>query len=455
MPEIAEQVVAGLKGVMSIAPTVNVSSSTAIWGQQPDASLTTRQGHDPFNVWYERTGGTVVQSETGYDVATDAAQSGSEAVLETSNLGIYRPGTLASATGGVYIRTRPTGDGFVDIGYTLDEVSDGMAHRVTADDLQGRFLHAANATEFTVSRNAGDMEPGAKTEKTDSNGDVIAEVYGVDPVDGSGPSNVEWVPGNGYIYGFLIGWYGPSTSVAFIKALGEYNREWAYRTWPLYVVNPVGDPLFQKPNRPFQVRVDNGTTAEAVEARVLGRQYQVFGDLSRQIRPIWSSSEDQTIPMDGTGSGDRDWFVVGVARRKTGEDATVVGLEDFEIASDAEPMAIHARTVDESHLSNTTYQSPVDIDPSNSPIELDMASDTPGRVTLADYTTSQGDVIPQGVAWKGDIIGAGGKNKAREGDLKGDLQFPIVRDHPTVWLARTRTGASDSVDTNIQLEVIG
>jgi len=453
----AEEFVHELKGVMNIAPTLNVSTSNSLWGLQPDNPLTDRQEHDPFNVWRETNGGTVQRSGAGYELATDPAQTNSEGVLETARLGLYRPGNMGSVGGSVVVQNRPTGDGSIDAGYLLDGTADGFVHRITADDLQGHFRNLTNGVEFTVSRSAGEMEKDAVTTKTDGNGDPVAKVYGIDPMDGEGISNIEWDPAHGYIYGFLIGWYGTSTVTAFIKAVGERARERVYDVWPMYMVEPVGGPLFQIPNRPYHVRTSNGTTAEEVSARVLGRQYQTFGDSTESFRPVFATAEDQTIPMDGTGYGDRDWYVVAVGRRKPTDvaDGKVISLEDFEVASDAEAIAIHARTVDPTYLSGVQYQSPIDVDPTQSPVEFDMATDTPSRVSISTYTTSQGDVVPQGVAWKGDIIGAGGKNQAREGDLKGDLNFPIIRNNPTVWFVRTRTGTSDDVDTNVQLQLLG
>jgi hypothetical protein len=444
-------------GPLSINPARTVATTTALWGLQPDRPLTDRQDHDPFNVWYERNGGSVVQSNNGYNVSTDPNQSGSEAILETGQLGLYRPGNAASVGGGFYITNRPTGDGFIDIAYTMDGKDDGLAHRITADDFQGKFWNSALGQEITVSRNAGDMDHNTVTTKTDSNGDPVAKVYGYDPMDGTGPSTIDYEAGHGYVYGFLIGWYGPASTLAYIKALGEYNSEWSYRTYPMYLVDGVGDPLFEKPNRPLQARASNGTTAENVEVRVLGRQFQVWGSLNRDVRPIFETAQGQSLPMDGTGSGANDYYVVAaVRRRQNGETAaTEVGVEDFEIASDAEPLAVHTRTVDPSFLSGIEWTTPEEFAVAQSPIQVDISSDTSTRVSLDEFTDSDGVVKPEGVAWKGDIIGAGSKKEAREGDLKAELNFPIVRDKPTVWLARTRSGTSDDVDVNIQFETVG
>ncbi|AGM11199.1 hypothetical protein M197_gp34 [Haloarcula hispanica tailed virus 2] len=450
-----EQIARALRGPYTINDSLNVASLKGLWNFQPDRPLTDRQDFDPFNVWYEEGTGSVGRANQLYQLDSGGT-AGGRAVMETAQLGVYRSGAESQMGIGLYVDQRPTGDGYIDVAYTREGqagTSDELAWRITADDLTFRISSDLHPL-VTLSQNAGHFEQGA-AEVIEDGGTPIGKVYGLDPIDGSGPSRIDYTPSRGYVYGIIPGWYGPSATMGYIKEVGDVAGQWSQRVWPLFLYRPYTDPAIERPNHPGHVAVDNGTTDESVQARLGGRQFHTNGDIPDRSEPTHDWATDQTLPMDGTGVGESDWYVVAVVKRKPGYGSTAIGLAEFALASDSQPLAVQARVVDPTYLSGTSYRSPTDHDENQTALEFDMDSATPADVTLASYTDTDGIDKPQGIAWDGDIIGAGEKQEARFGRLGGGFAFPVVRQYPTVFLATTRTGTSDDVDSSIRLNEVG
>ena len=89
----------------------------------------------------------------------------------------------------------------------------------------------------------------------------VLRVYGVDPLDGSGPSNIDYDRSRGYLFGFLIGWYAPTVTVPFIVGMGDVAGEWRERVFPLCILEPIGEPLITRPNEPWKFEANNGGSA--------------------------------------------------------------------------------------------------------------------------------------------------------------------------------------------------
>lgn len=453
---LPQQIEYARRGPHSSNRAIQTANRQGLFNLKGDRVLSTRQDFDPANVWNEVNGGTITQEAELYTLETDDTQTNSQASLESARLGVYRSGVENEVGCGVYVDERPTGDGEVRIGYGINDEDDGIYHVIQSDDWQVTF-ERIGGEDVDVSREAGEWVRGNVTDKTDSNGDLQGRVYGLDPLTGSRDSRFEWVPGTGYVYGLTVGWYGPLSTMAWVDGIANVQGEWAQRRVPLFLYRPINDPAFTIPNRPIHVSVDNGSTAETVKARVGGRQYTVQGQVAPTPERTFASVEDQSIPMDGTGVGPKDWYPVCLVKRKPGFSGAAIGIREFEVSAPTESLAIHSRVIDPTYISGEAYEGPDDVSATQTALEFDMAADTPTRVDVETWTDSNdGDKVkPQGIAYAGDHVGTGAKNEPAGDDIKGSLEYPIVREFPTVFFVRTRSGQSDEVDGILKTLEVG
>jgi len=463
MPDaLSEELVASLHGPHAINNSLNTAPLQGMWNFQPDRPLTTRQDFDGFNVWYEVEDGAVSKENQTYKLSTGTT-AGGRAVMETAQLGIYRSGTQCQMAAGVWVDTAPTGDGHVDIAYTREGQSstdDFLGWRITSDDLKFRVKSNAHP-EAIFSQSAGDFDEGAVRDVLDGQ-TTIGRLYGLDPMDGGGPSKVTWTAGRGYVYGLSPGWYGPSATFGFVKDVGDIRGSWVQRAWPVFMYRPFGDPAIERPNQPCHIAVDNGTEAEDVVCRLGGRQFSVNGSVKPAPEPTFHWATGATVPMDDSGAGDTDWYVIGVVKRKSGFGATAVGLEEMTFSTTSEPLAVQYRVVDEDALTGqgtggaVEYSAPGDQAVSQTALEVNWDSSTPSNVSIDTFTDSDSAVKPEGVVWDGDQIGAAQQFfTGVAGSVGGGFNFPLVREHPTVVLATMRSGTSDDVDSSFRLNESG
>jgi len=293
-------------------------------------------------------------------------------------------------------------------------------------------------------------------------GAVVGRVYGMDAWRGESESGGTFRASRGYMLGSIVGWYGASSVMPYVVAVGDVNGRWVQKVWPLFLYRPVNGPAITNPNLPLRVAAENNGSAQALQARVGGRQLSYRGDVPLSPTPTPHWSELQSIPMNGSGTGERDWYVVAVLRRKQASEfqSTALGMDDFSVTSSTEPVAYHARTIPESLLSGSIeYGAPVDTHAQQTAIEVDCAADTPDRVTV-DAAEIDGGTKLEGIKWQGNIAGSnvsdqvGAAGTATEAQNVG-FGFPIVRNHPTVICTTTRSGNSDNVTTSFTLEEAG
>lgn len=452
---LAEAILSRLYGPHKSNDALNVAAREGLFNLKGDRSLPERQEVDAFNVVRRVNGGTAVQENNLYHLATDTAQADSVAELESARLGVYRAGVQNEVSAGLWIDSRPQDDGEIRLGYGDNTRDDGIYHVFKANDWQVAF-ERTGAEDIDVSRAAGEWERGQYTEKTNSSGEKVAEVFGLDPLDNSGDSRVAWDSGDGYVYGLTLGWYGPLSTMAWVETIADFKGYRAQRRIPLFLLRPVGDPSFEVPNQPVHVSVDGGTTADDVQCRVGGRQFSIQGDVQPTADPTTAERTQMTVPMDGTGVGPKDLYPVAVVRRKPSQRGVAIGLEEIEVSSAGEPLALYSRVIDSQYLGSTSYRPPRDQEANQTALEFDLEGDTPTRVTVETFTDSTDGVVkPQGYGFRADHVGAATKNTPATGDLTGDLAFPQVREVPTVFFARTRTGTTDEVDVILKFQEVG
>lgn len=457
---LAEDIKQFDQGPLKLTKDKAVATLKGLFNFQPDRPLTQRQDHDAFNVMLRSNGGDVVRSSGGlYQLETDGTTT-AEATLSTAQLGVYRPGTLVNWATGVWVDRDPAGfDAFYDVGYGGLEFSEGLFFRIQGEEtIEFRIRSQRYQEDVVIERDL--WERGKVTEIT-AGGEVVGEVYGIDPWLGGNKSGGTFQAQRGHLFGSIVGWYGPSSIMPYVVEVGDVNGKWAQKVWPLFLYRPINGPAITNPNLPLRVTAENNGSSLNLQARVGGRQFSYRGDVPLSPQPTHHWSPLQNIPMDGTGTGERDWYVVAVLRRKQSTEfgQTALGMDDFRVTSTTEPMAYHARTIPESLLSGSIeYGDPVDMHAQQTAIEVDCAADTPERVTV-DEAQIDGITKLEGIKWEGTIAGSNVDNQfsaanATEAQNAG-FGFPVVREHPTVIVATTRSGTADDVTTSFTLEEAG
>lgn len=460
------------KGVADLNGAATVENLTGLWNLTPGDPFTDLQSFDTTNAWDEANGATVELANGLNRLRTDGTQAGSRVVLETGPLGIYRSGTQVRTAGGFTTAVDPTGDQFYEYGYGRAAGSSFVRFRDTANDLQVRVSNELSG-EKPVSRAAGHFEEGNVT-ALDANGDEVdrgdasevVRVYGLDPMDGQGPSGIDYDRDRGYVAGFLIGWYGPTVTVPFVVGVGDIAGEYRERVFPLGILEPIGEPLITRPNEPWTFIADNNGTAPGsgggLRMDTGGRQFSYGGDIEAFKNPITHQTPPTEIPMNGSGSSvtlkasgsglTRDYYVLGVFKRTTDDEETAVSLGQATATAN-ENVYIHARVLPESDLSGTLdYAEPSDTHGEGSYVQVDAWGDTPDRVTV-DTATIDGRTRLKGKSWNGRIIGgSGSKNNFVLGQEGSSIPLPFIRSNPVVLLGTTISGNSGILNMNISFE---
>lgn len=438
-----------LRGPIQVNQTLDVSTRRGFWNFQPDREVSELQDFDPYNVWIEEAGGLVGKAGTGlYTVQTDDTQAGSRAVLETADIGVYRPGTTANVSGGVWLDEAPTGDGFYEIGYEQEGSLERLNFLVDSDQSLKFEWDSERYTGGPFVLTPDHYQEGEYTEVEDD-GEVVAEVYGLNRLHGSGPKASDFQLGRGYLLGITIGWYGPTSVMPWWGEVSDSNGQDVQRAWPLCMIRPVGGPLITQPNRPWRVAADTGTTNQALAARIGGRQFSTSGEVDLNAEPTFDHAAGQAVPTDGVGEG--DWTVVGVVKRKAGFDGTEVGADVVEVVPRAENLAVNVRVVPPEALTGTSYSAPQDVYTDQTAIETDIDSDTPDRVTIGTNTDPEDGVTKvAGIGWTGGLVNSSNQGTG-ETKLGAGFSFPIVRENPTVILATPRGNQSATVSTAIEI----
>lgn len=476
-PDRLEEV---LKGRASLNDTIAVAPLTTQFQFVPDTTFPSTQTFDASSVWYLNNGGDISGAGTAglnrlIDLSTDGAQTDSSAAVETAPISVYRSGAKTVAATGVWFDVLPTGDAKcevtygreprtlttedgenIDVGteyYTLRAVEDtsydpaiGFEFEV-GTDIDGDGTAETNTIALKGTR------PGGAVDLTGS--DPKATFYVIDPLDGNGPSGVDYDPRQGYIYGFIIGWYGPSAVVPFIVATANISGNWNERVWPIGLYQPHEDPSIIRPNQPIRTAVDNGTSGQSLAARIGGRQSSFFGDVAVTPTPTQSyvrnQSHDSTVGTEGDESGS-NWEVAAVIKRRADRPGTALGVLSESIATES-GLSVQARVVPEPDISGTlSYGRPSDHERAESALLVDQATDTPTRLSIGTETKDNGDTVLVGKKVDGDLVGTG-KNDLTLGETEGSFAFPIVRTHPTVILFSVRP-SSTTTDVDWSFKVV-
>lgn len=470
-----------LKGPQTITGAVNVAEYNTQFTIQPDSSFTGQGSFDEENVWYEENGGTVESdkpNETAAVLTTDGVTDGSRASLETPTL-VYRPGTHVDVSGGVFIPgDGPTGDGKVEVlygreprtivdpysgesvpvgveyaGFRLREIA-GSDRNYDLEWVVGSdFDNDGVAEERVVPITDGDWGPNEYITSFDP--PQSADVLGLDPFDGSGPSGISFKKREGYVFGIELGWYGPTSMLPYITEVGNVAGTWKQRKWPILLYNPNEAPAIRRPNQPLRINVDQGTSGQAIEVRVGGRKGAYRGDVVREPATKTHTAPTTTISTTGGTAGTEglNWYVVGVVKSRA-VDPDVVLAPNAPSLIVNNPAGVQTRIVNESDLSGTiAYDEPSNTQRANVKFAIDAAADTPDRVSVDTYQID-GEAKFAGVKVGNGLLSSGGKNKPELNEAQ-DFGFTIPRDKCLVYMIAAKSNSDVEVDVLYKVETTG
>jgi len=452
-----------LRGPAAVNASVPVASLQEMWNVTPGDPFTDLQDFDVVNAWDELNGGTLSLVSNLNRLSTDGTQAASEAVLETAAIGVYQSGTKVVTAGGWTGWDDPVDSQFYEWGYGRSGGESHVYWRRTADDLQIRPANEISG-EKTLSRSAGHFDHGNVTfldggsNEVDDPEDAVLRVIGLDPLDGNGPSNIDFNGSLGYVSGFKLGWYGPSTTVPYVSTVGDVAGNFRERTFDLCIIQPLGEPLITRPNEPWLFRASNGGSApgsgSGLQIDTGGRQFSFNGDFTGGREDVTHQTQQMSIPMDGTGATvdlpdgtTREWYVIAVFKRETDNEETAVSIGRLGFRSNND-IQVHARVIPESDLSGTLeYNEPSDTHGESTYVVQDAQPDTPTRVTI-DTATIDGRTRLLGKSWGGDLVAGGGQTNKFTVGSTDSFRLQFVRNNPVVLVATTPDGTSATFTAN-------
>jgi len=465
-------------GPANINGSIDVSEFRAQFNIVPDTAFDGADEFDRKNVWYVTNGGLVESLRPNASLAqvtTDGAQTDSTAALETAPVLAYRPGTQVDASTGVFLDVPPTGDAKYEIAYgreprTLTDPLDGSTVEVGNDYLAYRIRNDGGTTalEFAIGQDFDDDGTAEENVVPITNGSWSSEevaakftnnpkgiAYGHDPLDGEGPSGIDYDPTHGYVYGFLIGWYGPSAVTAYVVDTRNISGAWKERRYPVLTYQPSEDPAINRPNQPIRVYADNATSGDDLQARVGGRQGSFRGETTAPPDPLEHKQTGVNVPVTGgtTGTEGLNWHVVAVAKARTLNPDAVIGFIEFIAAAD-DALATQWRLVDESDLSATpSYDEFANIQGRYSKVAIDGKTDTPTRISL-NTSSVDGETKFRGIKADGHLYGASQSFNVF-GSSRRPFAFSFVRDKCLVLLCAARGSSDLSLDYSLSVAAKG
>jgi hypothetical protein len=475
-----------LRGPTDLTGALNTAEYIAQFTIQPGGKYTDR-GFDTQSVWYSDNGGAVSSLKpdaTLAELSTDASQADSTVAIESPTL-VYRPGTELSASAGVFVDVMPTGDATYEVlygreprtiadPYTGELVAVGTEYggfRMVADastdrDVDLEFVVGSDRdgdgdpTEVVVPVTAGEWgsEDFVGTFDESDAGGPRGRAYGIDPLDGDGRSNIDFDPSDGYVFGIDVGWYAPTAMVPYVVKTTDVGGDWKQRRHPLLIFDPADGPTIQRPNQPIRVVADNGSSGQALSARLGGRAGAYRGDVDVQTRPDAHTVTGQTIAATGgvTGTEGLGWYVVAVVKPAATDPDAIISPETPTFSGDNQAVAM-VRIVDESSISGTIeYDEPSNMARQDVAFAIDAKSDTPDRLSLGT-STIDGEAKFDGVKTGEGLIASGGGGIGSEALTTPDnvFGFPIPRDNVFVVMAAARTTSDVALDTSIRVITSG
>ena len=319
--------------------------------------------------------------------------TGSRALIESAEVGRYHPGQGAEFGVAVRVPVQPTGDGFMRWG----------GRSQNDDDFVG-FGYDATGVYIQVVRDGVEK---LKLYQADWN---------LDPLDGTGQSDVNLDLQTGNIYQVDFTWYGFG-EILFSVVERIVDASGNRRQLPIRVhsYRPSNETSVKSPNMKVFAEVENGTGTQDVELDLGGRQFSNVGIYNPKTRLTsqWANGSISTgttpIPLVSF-------------RRKTDFNDRSIKLKTLAGIAGNAPHILQAYVG--GTLTGPSWVTPTDHTAAETALE-------------ADVTAS---AITGGVCIK-QVLVAGGAASARS-VTREDLDFDLPGDQVITLAARTLSGTS-------------
>lgn len=369
--------------------------------------------------------GTVSLSGGEFTVSTPAQTDGAQA-LETAQIIEYDAGLKGEV--GMYIEYNSDPVGFREWGLGGDAFSDELLWRHNSDGTFA-FVRERAGTRATIPESDWDEETNG-AEVTDTGGNTVGHVWGIDPLDGSGPSGVD-------IHGSFLGvfslemvLYGGGGVAPCL--MGQDRKGRVRKVFP-FIFRPANESILTQFNAPLVARVDNDGTATADSFVVRERQYLHYG-VSRA--PNRATPDARELTNLGISTPEA---VIGIRREAAGNPTRLDILNAF-IHPDNE---CHVW-----YLSRPTV--------TNSPTWGRPQRDFSGNLvadneTSVEVSTDLTVDASTGVAVQGNLLEGG--NWGKIGAATVDLQNAVfVRDEPVVLMVESINQDVGTIESVINIQ---
>lgn len=464
-----------LRGSTNLTGAINVADYKTQFSLQP-ANEWGDRGFDTENVWYQTNGADVSTEKPKATLAkltTDGTQSGSKVAVESPSV-VYRPGSELSMSAGIFVDVLPEGDAKYEVIYgreprTITDPFTGESFDVGNEYAGLRIVDGSgdrdhdlqfvvgtdpdgdgNPVERVIDITAGDWEAEEFIDEYDTDPKAIA--YGKDPLDGSGPTSIDFDARKGFTYGIEVGWYAPTSISPYIIDTVDIAGTYKQRQWPILIYNPTDGPAIQRPNQPIRVVADNGTSGQDLQARLGGRAGAYKGESVIDPTPanhnVYGQVADSTSTTESTtGTQGLEWFVVAVVKKRATDGDAVISPKPptYSVNNQA---ALMVRVARESDISGTIeWEEPANTPRTDTEVAIDAKADTPDRLSIDTITDpADGETKVAGAKVGNGLLSPSGKNKAGITETTDDFGVTIPRDFVFVYLIAARAGTDVDVD---------
>jgi hypothetical protein len=198
--------------------------------------------------------GAITSSGGEHNLSTGTTTA-STAQLDSTERGRYYPGTSGEC--GIGIRAPGTYTGTAKAEWGYDDGTDGFGWGI---DATGTYIYYTRNTSQTK---------------------VYQSSWGVDVMDGTGPSGYTLSMADGHIFHIDFSWYGYGIIEWYIVLTDSAGRQ---KDFPVHRYTPTTTNSIQNPNLPIYTYVSNGNTTTDYDLYVGGRQFSIMGRYIPSIR---------------------------------------------------------------------------------------------------------------------------------------------------------------------------
>jgi hypothetical protein len=367
-----------------------------------------------------RPGNGSVTFTDGEHVVNTTADGASAQAIETARLGEYNAGLPGAI--GLLIDLADDPVGFAEWGYGGENFTNELRFRLESDGTY-RFDREREGVTTEIPRSLWEDTPG-EVEVTDNDGDVVGEVVGKDPLDGTGPSGSDIsTPVLGLFGVDFVLYGGGGFAPWFLDLTTEGVVEKVYP----FVFRPRNETVLGQFNQPIFARLDNDGTATADSMTVAERQFSYFGTPTAEPRPT-----PHCFDLDKNAGSPTAVFGI---RRESPTSPAPLSINTLQLNVDNEAHVYY--------LVNPTIAGGDDAANWVRPAYDFAGNQVPNKETTLEVNESLTVDATTGIPIEGGVALAGQGNTTITTDMAELDNSLFIRDEPVVMMVEPRAGASD------------